>query len=417
MTTSGANNSVNSSADNASRGLSLISAQAARARAGVTGRLIPQTVRQDHQHVRGSLLPVRVARRPNPASGRNPSAAPRVFAGPSSSSAACIGPAPRAPVSVRVRAAPSRPRERFFGEREVSQAGKHEVLKYKIPGSRMSHIFTFQRRNQGYEVYVCRQCKNAGFHLPIKVVGNEFFGDPCRNHVCLPVNAAEDQVDRMMYKKCRNVRDDPHYANASNVEIWEEALVDCLENPAHGNPTEREEMTAYLHRHGLEARRRTIARSKEMHRDRMLTWENIPENFAYLSDGTPFLQERTATLQIYYSVDTIRRVCEKGLRALVANGVHKILPTQLGDQAQLYTIHGVTESGHEVPLVHALTKNKTQATYEKIFERLQQELQTLAPNLSPLRIILDFEVAALNAAEKVFRTASIEGYVFHLSQA
>ncbi|RCN35981.1 hypothetical protein ANCCAN_18146 [Ancylostoma caninum] len=149
----------------------------------------------------------------------------------------------------------------------------------------------------------------------------------------------------------------------------------------------------------------------------MLTWDNIPENFAYLSDGTPFLQEKTATLRSYYSVDTIRKACEKGLRALVADGVHKILPAQLGDQAQLYTIHGVCESGHKVPLVHALTKNKTQATYEKIFGRLQQELQTLAPNLSPPRIILDFEVTAINAVGNVFRTASIEGCIFHLSQS
>ncbi|KAL6738327.1 hypothetical protein Aduo_011887 [Ancylostoma duodenale] len=51
-----------------------------------------------------------------------------------------------------------------------------------------------------------------------------------------------------------------------------------------------------------------------------------------------------------------------------------------------------------VPLVYALTKDKTQATYEKIFVQLQQELQTLVPNLSPLPIILDFEVDAINAA-------------------
>lgn len=66
--------------------------------------------------------------------------------------------------------------------------------------------------------------------------------------------------------------------------------------------------------------------------------------------------------------------------------------------------------------MHALSKNKTQVTYEKIFGRLQQELQTLAPNLRPLRIVLDYEVAAINAAE-VFPTTSVQGCVFHLSQS
>ncbi|KAL6738328.1 hypothetical protein Aduo_011888 [Ancylostoma duodenale] len=266
--------------------LSLIVAQAIRARAAsphssVTGRVIPQAVRQDQQHVLGRLLPVRVAHCPNTVSGRDPSSTSSGFAGPSSSSTACTGPAPMAPESVRAQATRRALLWRKRGK-SVWETRGFEIC----TESRITHIFALHRRNQGYEVYTCRQCKKAEFHLPIEVVENEFFGDPCQYHVCVPVNAAADEVDRMMYKKCRNVRNDPHYANVSNIEIREETLVDYLENPALGNPKEREEMTAYFHSHGLEARRRTTARSKKVRRDRMLTWNNIPENFAYLSDGT-----------------------------------------------------------------------------------------------------------------------------------
>lgn len=153
-----------------------------------------------------------------------------------------------------------------------------------------------------------------------------------------------------------------------------------------------------------------IFKSKEVHRDRAVTWENIAETFACLSHGTPFLQAITTTLQIYYSVNTVRL---RGGLAPTPMWLSKQWPTQL------YTIHGFCESGHVVgfwiwesvvrrkiqfsryiPLVHALIKDKTQFTLERIFGQLL-ELQTLTPNFRTLRILLDYEAPAINPARSL----------------
>ncbi|KIH64445.1 hypothetical protein ANCDUO_05245 [Ancylostoma duodenale] len=77
---------------------------------------------------------------------------------------------------------------------------------------------------------------------------------------------------------------------------------------------------------------RACFRSKEGHKDKMVTWTNVLRSLAHLSDGSLFLHAKTANLH---------RDCENGLKVLVANGTHKVLPRQLGDNTQLCIIHGV----------------------------------------------------------------------------
>ncbi|VDP62798.1 unnamed protein product [Heligmosomoides polygyrus] len=124
----------------------------------------------------------------------------------------------------------------------------------------------------------------------------------------------------------------------------------------------------------------------------------------------------TADVHIYYSCTTIKKAYENGLFALVADGVHKILPTQLGDQAQLYTIHGVCSNGHEIPLLYALTRAQRESTYELVFSCLERELRSLGPQCVR-RFVVDFERAAINAAKRTFPGINVEGCAFHLAQA
>ncbi|XP_072378071.1 uncharacterized protein [Diabrotica undecimpunctata] len=79
--------------------------------------------------------------------------------------------------------------------------------------------------------------------------------------------------------------------------------------------------------------------------------------------------------------------------------------------SQIYTIHGVRYS-NVIPTVFALLTNKTQETYTHVF----QQLKVLNPALRPPTIMMDFERAAMNAAQTEFPNVRIRGCFFHFSQ-
>ena len=68
---------------------------------------------------------------------------------------------------------------------------------------------------------------------------------------------------------------------------------------------------------------------------------------------------------------------------------------------------------HTVPLVFLLLTCKSAAIYEKAFTALKE----LNPDLSPRRLITDFELAAINSFRKVFHTTEVKGCFFHFAQA
>ncbi|KAL6739025.1 hypothetical protein Aduo_012518 [Ancylostoma duodenale] len=110
-------------------------------------------------------------------------------------------------------------------------------------------------------------------------------------------------------------------------------------------------------------------------KDMAVTLENIPEELSFLRDGTRFVQEQDPELHIYYSERTKNeKACTNGLFALVADGVH--------------TSH-------------------LQAILDRYRPRPHQRL----------RVVLDFEKAAINAAKIVFTHSIVQGCAFHLSKA
>ncbi|KAK6039555.1 hypothetical protein COOONC_22940 [Cooperia oncophora] len=101
--------------------------------------------------------------------------------------------------------------------------------------------------------------------------------------------------------------------------------------------------------------------------------------------------------------------------ALVMDGFHNLQPDVTNKTGQLYIIHGVTTNGVDMPAGSSLiTTKKTYALYEKIFRKMKEALT--AQRREDLRIVLDFERAAIRAAENVFRRASVEGCAFRLAQ-
>jgi len=83
---------------------------------------------------------------------------------------------------------------------------------------------------------------------------------------------------------------------------------------------------------------------------------------------------------------------------------------------QLYTIHGYDDnSGWTLPAVYALLPNKSSKAYQKLLNIVVEHCRPYI--LSPDLVVMDYEMAAISAAEKVFPGASIQGCHFHFSQA
>ncbi|EYC25454.1 hypothetical protein Y032_0012g1902 [Ancylostoma ceylanicum] len=118
------------------------------------------------------------------------------------------------------------------------------------------------------------------------------------------------------------------------------------------------ELMDEFHGHGYEKRRRQIARSVEKHDRPTATLDDVPERLRTLMDGFNFLQYSRQGLYIYYSKDTIKAAVDNGLVALVADGIHKLPPEELGDNGQLYTIHGICNANIGCPSEEVVDDNQ-----------------------------------------------------------
>ncbi|CAJ0592562.1 unnamed protein product [Cylicocyclus nassatus] len=202
---------------------------------------------------------------------------------------------------------------RYIAEKDVSQKGVHPIIRYRIPETRMSYVFIFQRRNQRSDVYACRACKKKhNHHMVVRVVGNEIYDDPCKNHKCCPINASLDRANRIMYEACQKIKNTAELASTSVMEVWENTL-----QVAMTEETSREEVVAHFYQRGLATRRKSIQRAKSCHTDHSINWSCVPERYAKLSNGAAFLQELTPMYHLYFSDDTLRMACEQGIKALI----------------------------------------------------------------------------------------------------
>ncbi|KAK5982260.1 hypothetical protein GCK32_014002 [Trichostrongylus colubriformis] len=85
--------------------------------------------------------------------------------------------------------------------------------------------------------------------------------------------------------------------------------------------------------------------------------------------------------------------------ALVANGVHDLQPEATNKTGQLYVIHGVLANSMDIPLLSAITARKNAQTYEVLYGKMK-EWTSNAGGYMDIRIVLDLEKAAINAAKK-----------------
>lgn len=65
-----------------------------------------------------------------------------------------------------------------------------------------------------------------------------------------------------------------------------------------------------------------------------------------------------------------------------------------------------------IPLIYVLTTNRKESTYSDVFGKLLE----LEPAIKPIRAMVDFELAAINAINQNFENTIVSGCFFHLTQ-
>src|ERR1700759_670218 len=165
----------------------------------------------------------------------------------------------------------------------------------------------------------------------------------------------------------------------------------------------------------------TLSRTLRRHRQIQLTAANsrtplppiltsplfaIPERYAdfVLHDSV----ENNVRLLLFGDQDLLRRLERADL--WIADGTFKVVPNLF---YQLYTIHFELSGGVHPSAVYGLLENKSTATYTRLLEAVK----TLIPNASPVRILVDFESAAINAFRSAFPSSEVTGCYFHLCQS
>ncbi|KIH65521.1 hypothetical protein ANCDUO_04158 [Ancylostoma duodenale] len=190
----------------------------------------------------------------------------------------------------------------------------------------------------------------------------------------------------------------------------------CNERPKVAALEEGQALMDEFHDYGYERRRRQIAKTVEKHDKPRATLDDVPERLRTLMDGSCFFKYSSPGLYIWYSNETIKAAVDNGLVALVADGIHKLPPEELGEHGLLYTISLSLQRWH-MPIFHVPTREKNVNVYAKVSGIVEQELQTLEVDVTTLGIILDFEKAALAGIKKHFPMECVEGCGFHLAHA
>ena len=92
----------------------------------------------------------------------------------------------------------------------------------------------------------------------------------------------------------------------------------------------------------------------------------------------------------------------------LGDGTFKLSPKNFN---QIYTLH-VYVLGIAPVCLYALLPNKSEKTYS----RLLDALDTFAPDCKLDKVLLDFEIAPINAFQKYHPAAMLSGCYFHLTQ-
>lgn len=143
---------------------------------------------------------------------------------------------------------------------------------------------------------------------------------------------------------------------------------------------------------------------------------NLPPELVKMNDGSDFLLADDSTvgqerILIFSSSKGITALSKK--TSFFMDGTFRSSSKQY---AQLYTIHvdlgSSLEETNSIPAVYALLPDKKQETYIRLFKILKDKI----PDWNPERVVLDFEVAVIQALNFLFPLVKIIGCNYHFNQ-
>ena len=123
--------------------------------------------------------------------------------------------------------------------------------------------------------------------------------------------------------------------------------------------------------------------------------------------GQEFVSLHEDGLVIFTTIDNLNFL--RANRHWFCDGTFDSAP----EQHQLFTIHAILNDIHNVTLVYCVANRKDEPTYNRILEHLKEK----RPDLDPLSITLDFEMASMNGMVLAFPDIEIFGCYFHFWQA
>lgn len=137
----------------------------------------------------------------------------------------------------------------------------------------------------------------------------------------------------------------------------------------------------------------------------------LPAEFAQTCKGEDFLLYDSGhgddkRMLVFGTRQNLRMLAEN--RNWHADGTFKVVPLLF---YQLFTIHA-QYFGRAVPLIYALLPNKKRKTYI----HLLKALKTIEPNLAPLTLMIDYEMAVIKSFCTIFPRLQETGCFFHFSQ-
>lgn len=136
----------------------------------------------------------------------------------------------------------------------------------------------------------------------------------------------------------------------------------------------------------------------------------IPEKFSKTIKGDEFILYDSGAsnnrMIVFGTRENLRKLAHH--RDWYMDGTFSSSPALF---AQLFTIHFL-ENRSAFPMVFALMPDRKQPTYERLFS----ELSTIEPTIDPQSVMVDFEMASINAFESSYPDSVVHGCNFHFNQ-
>lgn len=142
---------------------------------------------------------------------------------------------------------------------------------------------------------------------------------------------------------------------------------------------------------------------------------NYPDDFKVTKSGQSFcilrdwIDENMNKALLMFMSPTGRDILLNS-KIWLADGTFKAAPPPF---LQIYVIQGMTSTDKVFPAAFCLLPDKTEATYERMWFQLQQDLDGYKPET----LVMDMENAAFKSFMEAFPTSKVEACLFHMAQA